>query len=113
MNYFLRTNKNILTYTLIIFIILPIFGINFFIGILGNIILLLFLIPLFLLLLVFLGLNYYNSKINKCSNCGTISFGFSENCMNCGTNLSDMSNKNKINKKPSESTIEVIAEEIK
>ena len=113
MNYFLRTNKNILTYTLIIFIILPIFGINFFIGILGNIILLLFLIPLFLLLLVFLGLNYYNSKINKCSNCGTISFGFSENCMNCGTNLSDMSNKNQINKKPSESTIEVIAEEIK
>ena len=113
MNYFLRTNKNILTYTLIIFIILPIFGINFFIGILGNILLLLFLIPLFLLLLVFLGLNYYNSKINKYSNCGTISFGFSENCMNCGTNLSDMSNKNKINKKPSESTIEVIAEEIK
>ena len=113
MNYFLRANKNILTYTLIIFIILPIFGINFFIGILGNILLLLFLIPLFLLLLVFLGLNYYNSKINKCSNCGTISLGFSENCMNCGTNLSDMSNKNKINKKPSESTIEVIAEEIK
>ena len=113
MNYFLRTNKNILTYTLIIFIILPIFGINFFIGILGNILLLLFLIPLFLLLLVFLGLNYYNSKINICNNCGTISFGFSENCMNCGTNLSDMSNKNKINKKPSESTIEVIAEEIK
>ena len=113
MNYFLRTNKNILTYTLIIFIILPIFGINFFIGILGNILLLLFLIPLFLLLLVFLGLNYYNSKINKCSNCGTISFGFGENCMNCGTNLSDMSNKNQINKKPSESTIEVIAEEIK
>ena len=113
MNYFLRTNKNILTYTLIIFIILPIFGINFFIGILGNILLLLFLIPLFLLLLVFLGLNYYNSKINKCSNCGTISFGFSENCMNCGSNLSDKSNKNQINKKPSESTIEVMAEEIK
>ena len=113
MNYFLRTNKNILTYTLIIFIILTIFGINFFIGILGNIILLLFLIPLFLLLLVFLGLNYYNSKINKCSNCGTISVVFSETCMNCGTNLSDMRKKNQINKKPSESTIEVMAEEIK
>ena len=113
MNYFLRTNKNILTYTLIIFIILPIFGINFFIGILGNIILLLFLIPLFLLLLVFLGLNYFNSRINKCSNCGTISSGFSETCMNCGTNLSDMSKKNQIDKKPSESIIEVMAEEIK
>ena len=113
MNYFLRTNKNILTYTLIIFIILPIFGINFFIGILGNILLLLFLIPLFLLLLVFLGLNYYNSKINKCSNCGTISLGLSETCMNCGSNLSEINKKNQTNKKPSESTIEVMAEEIK
>ena len=113
MNYFLRTNKIILTYTLIIFIILPIFGINFFIGILGNILLLLFLIPLFLLLLVFLGLNYYNSKINKCSNCGTISLGFSETCSNCGYNFSDINKTNQINKKPSESTIEVIAEEIK
>ena len=113
MNYFLRSNKNILTCSLIIFIILPIFGINFFIGILGNILLLLFLIPLFLLLLVFLGLNYYNSKINKCSNCGTISIGFSETCMNCGTKLSDKSKKNQMNKKPSESTIEVMAEEIK
>ena len=113
MNYFLRTNKNILTYTLIIFIILPIFGINFFIGILGNIILLLFLIPLFLLLLVFLGLNYYNSKINKCSNCGTISVGFSETCMNCGSNLNEINKKNQINEKPSESIIEVMAEEIK
>ena len=113
MNYFLLTNKNLLVYSLIVLILISIFGINFFIGILGNILLLLFLIPLFLLLLVFLGLNYYNSKINKCSNCGTISFGFSETCMNCGTNLSDMSNKNQINKKPSESTIEVIAEELK
>ena len=113
MNYFLKANKNLITYSLIIFLIFPIFGIKFFIGILGNILLLLFLIPLFLLLLVFLGLNYYNTKINKCSNCGTMSFGFSETCMNCGTNLSEISNENQINKRPSESTIEVMAEEIK
>ena len=113
MDYFLKANKNLLTYSLIILIVVPIFGINFFISFLGNIILLLFLIPLFLLLLVFLGLNYYNSKINKCSNCGTISLGFSETCINCGSNLSEISKKNQINEKPSESTIEVIAEEIK
>jgi len=109
---FLQANKNLLTCTFILLLVLPIFGINFFIGILGNILLLLFLIPLFLLLLVFLGFNYYNSKINKCSNCGAISLGFTETCINCGTNLSDI-NKNQKNKKPSESTIEVMAEEIK
>ena len=108
---FLQANKNLLTCTFILLLVLPIFGINFFIGILGNILLLLFLIPLFLLLLVFLGFNYYNSKINKCSNCGAISLGFTETCMNCGTDLSDI-NKNQKNKKPSESTIEVMAEEI-
>tara|TARA_A100001388_G_C28446725_1_gene346707 strand:+ start:160 stop:495 length:336 start_codon:yes stop_codon:yes gene_type:complete len=109
---FLQANKNLLTCIFILLLVLPIFGINFFIGILGNILLLLFLIPLFLLLLVFLGFNYYNSKINKCSNCGAISLGFTETCINCGTNLSDI-NKNQKNKKPSESTIEVMAEEIK
>ena len=110
---FLQANKNLLTCTFIALLVFPIFGINFFISILGNILLLLFLIPFFLLLIVFLGFNYYNSKINKCSNCGTISLGFTETCINCGTNLSDINKKNQINKKPSESTIDVMAEEIK
>ena len=113
MNYFLKSNKNILTYTLVILLIFPIFGIKFFIGIIGNILLLLFLIPIFLLLILFLGFNYYNSKINRCSNCGTINLDFSETCMNCGTKLNNISKKNQINNKPSESTIEVKAEEIK
>jgi hypothetical protein len=33
--------------------------------------------------------------------------------MNCGSNLENISNNNQIDKKPSESTIEVKAEEIK
>jgi len=33
--------------------------------------------------------------------------------MNCGANLENISNKNQFNKKPSESTIEVKAEEVK
>ncbi len=113
MNYFLKENKNLLTYTFIILIIIPLFGINFFLSFLGNIILLLLLIPLLLLLLVFIGINSYKSKINKCKSCGTISLGISDTCINCGANLENNLNENLINKKPSESTIEVKAEEIR
>ena len=113
MNYFLKANKNLLTYSLIILIVIPIFGINFFISFLGNILLLLFLIPLLLVILVFIGFNSYKSKINTCNNCGAISFGISENCINCGANLENISNNSQFDKKPSESTIEVKAEEVK
>jgi len=113
MNYFLKTNKNFLTYSLIILIVIPFFGINFFISLLGNILLLLFLIPLLLVILVFIGFNSYKSKINTCTNCGAISLGLSETCMNCGADLENISKKKQLNKKPSESTIEVEAEEIK
>ena len=113
MNYFLKANKNLLTYSLIILIVIPIFGLNFFISFIGNILLLLFLIPLLLLVLVFMGFNFYKSKINTCNNCGAISLGLNETCMNCGADLENISKKNQLNKKPSESTIEVEAEEIK
>ena len=107
MNYFLKANKNLLTYSLVILILIPIFGINFFISILGNILLLLFLIPLLLVILAFVGLNSYKSKIKTCNSCGAISLGLSENCMNCGANLENTGNNNQFDKKPSESTIEV------
>ena len=113
MNYFLKANKNLLTYSLIILIVIPIFGINFFISFLGNIILLLFLIPLLFVILVFIGFNSYKTKINTCSSCGAISLGLSETCMNCGANLENISNNKQFDKKPSESTIEVKAEEVK
>ena len=113
MNYFLKANKNLITYSLIILIIIPIFGFNFFISFVGNILLLLFLIPLLLLVLVFMGFNYYKSKINTCTNCGAVSLGLSETCMNCGADLENINQKNQIYKKPSESTIDIKAEEIK
>ena len=113
MNYFLKANKNILTYTLITLIIIPIFGINFFLSFLGNVLLLLFLIPLLLLLLVFLGINTFKSKINTCTSCGTISLEFTDTCINCGAKLENKIKENQINQKPSESTIEVKAEEIR
>ena len=113
MNYFLKANKNLMTYSLIILILIPIFGFNFLISFVGNILLLLFLIPLLLIVLVFIGFNSYKSKINTCSNCGAISLGLSETCMNCGADLEKVNKKNQLDKKPSESTIDVKAEEIK
>ena len=112
MNYFLKANKNFLTYWLIILLAISTFGINFFLSFLGNLLLLLFLIPLLLLLLVFIGFNSYKSKINTCSKCGAISLGLSENCMNCGANLENINKKNQLDKKASESTVEIKAEEI-
>ena len=112
MDYFLKGNKTLLTYILITFVLISIFGINFFISFLGNILLLLFLIPLILLLILFLGFNSYKSKIKTCNSCGAISLSFSENCMNCGANLENISINNQFDKNPSESTIEVNAEEV-
>ena len=113
MNYFLKINKTILIYSVIALILIPIFGINFLISFLGNILLLLFLIPILLLILVFIGFNSYKSKLNSCNECGAISLGLSETCVNCGADLNDISKRNQFDKKPSESTIEVKAEEIK
>ena len=113
MYYFLKANKNLVIYSLILVLVFPIFGINFFISFVGNILLLLFLIPLLLLVLLFIGFNSYKSKINICSSCGSISLGLSETCMNCGSELENINKKSQLDKKPSESTIEVEAEEIK
>ena len=113
MNYFLKANKNLITYSLILLIVIPIFGINFLISFLGNILLILFLIPLLILLLVFIGFNIYKPKLRTCSNCGAISLVSSENCISCGADLEDIPKKNQVDKMPSERTIEVKAEEIK
>ena len=113
MNNFLQVNKKLLIYSAVVLIILPIFGINFFISFLGNILLLLFLIPLLLVLIVFIGFNFYKSKIDTCDNCGAVSFGSNETCMNCGAEINKISKKNETYSKPSESTIEIKAEEIK
>ena len=111
MNSFLEANKTFLSYSLILIILIYIFGIKLLLSFLGNIVLLLFLIPLLLFLIVLIGFNSYKSKVNICDDCGAISLGLNEKCFNCGADL-----ENKINqkyKKPSESTIEIKAEEVK
>ena len=113
MNYFIKANKNLLIYCIVVFVTIPIFGINFFVSFLGNFLLLLFLIPVLLLLLVFIGFNSFKTKIKTCNNCGAISLGLSETYMNCGANLENINHNNQFDKNPSESTIEVNAEEVK
>ena len=113
MNYFLKLNKNILTYFLLILFVIPIFGFNFLVSFLGNILLLLFLIPLLLLLVLFVGFNLYKPNLNTCNECGSIALGLNERCINCGAEIDIISNNNGFEEKPSESTIEVKAEEIK
>ena len=50
--------------------------------------------------------------MNTCANCGTVSLGLSDTCINCGANFEDISKGKKLDKKPSESIIDVKAEEI-
>ena len=113
MKYFLKSNKNILIYSLITLIVIPTLGFKFLISFISNILLLLFLIPLLVLIILFIGFNSYKSKVNKCSNCGAISLFPNESCMYCGSDFEDINKKSQLYKKPSESTIEVKAEEIK
>ena len=112
MDNFIKVNKNILSYSLIALIVIPIFGMNFLISLLGNILLLLFLIPLLIFLLVFIGFNSYKSKLNQCNNCGAISLDLNDTCINCGAELNNNNKRNQFSKKPSETTIEIKAEEI-
>ena len=113
MNTFLKTNKNLITYSLILMLIVPIFGVNFFISFIGNIMILLFLIPLLILLILFITFSSLKSKVNTCSQCGFISIGSNNKCANCGFELrySDIE-KDLENNIPSERTIEVKAEEV-
>jgi len=113
MKNLLNINNNLLSYSLIILFLVPIFGIKFFISFFSNILLLLFLVTLLLCLVVFLGFNYYKSKINTCNECGAIYLGSIDTCMSCGAELKDTIIKETIGKKASDSTIEVEAEEIK
>ena len=113
MDSFLKTNKALITYALVFLIVIPIFGINFLISFVGNILLILFLITLLILLLIFLSFSSFKSKINTCQQCGTISVGTNNKCINCGSELNDIDLKNKESfKNPSERTIEIEAEEI-
>ncbi len=107
-------NKSLIIYLFIFLIVIPIFGFNFLISLIGNVVLLAFLIPLLIFLIILISFNSLKSKVNTCKQCGTVSLGINNNCMNCGADLDDINPKNpETFKNPSETTIEVKAEEIK
>ena len=63
---------------------------------------------------LFISFNSLKSKVNTCNQCGTVTLGINNTCMNCGADLENTNSKSsEILKKPSETTIEVKAEEIK
>ena len=107
-------NKNLVTYSLIFLILITLFGFNFFLSLIGNLLLLIFLIPLLILAVLLISFNSLKSKVNTCNQCGTLTLGINNTCMNCGANLDDINPKRSESlKEPSEATIEVKAEEIK
>ena len=106
-------NKNLITYSIIFFILISLFGFNFFLSLIGNLLLLVFLIPLLILSVLLISFNSLKSKVNTCNQCGTVTLRINNTCMNCGADLENASSKKQENfKKPSETTIEVKAEEI-
>ena len=107
-------NKNLITYSIIFFILISLFGFNFFLSIIGNLLLLIFLVPLLILSLLLISFSSLKSQVNTCDQCGTITLGMNNTCMNCGADLENTNSKRSESlKKPSETTIEVKAEEIK
>ena len=106
-------NKSLVTYSLIFLILIAIFGFNFFLSLIGNLLLLAFLIPLLILFVLLISFNSLKSKVNFCNQCGSVNLGINNTCMNCGAELEDINSKDSESlKKPSETTIEVKAEEI-
>ena len=106
-------NKNLATYSIIFLILISLFGFNFFLSLIGNLLLLVFLIPLLILSVLLISFNSLKSKVNTCNQCGAVTLG-NNTCINCGADLENTNSKSSESlKKPSETTIEVKAEEIK
>ena len=107
-------NKSLFTYSLIFLILSSLFGFNFLLNLIGNLLLLIFLIPLLILAVLLISFNSLKSKVNTCNQCGTVTLGINNTCINCGADLYDINQTNSESlNKPSETTIEIKAEEIK
>ena len=104
-------NKNIIPYSIILLLIIPLFGINGVMSLLGNLLILAFVLPIFIVLIGFIGINSFSSKLKKCDKCGTSIIGNQEECLFCGANLNE--DQNQFINEASKTTIEIDAEEIK
>ena len=105
--------NKLIPYSLIFILIIPLFGLNFLIGLLGNILLLIVLVPLLIIILGFLGLNSFKSSINLCENCGSTFIGNNDNCPNCDfKSIKNIQKDDNLSFDASNKTIEIKAEEI-
>ena len=105
-------NKSLVTYSIISFLIISFFGFNFLFSLLGNILILLFLTPILLIVLAFLGINSLKSKFKVCTNCGATIISESGSCLNCGSNFNEIQNNKNYSENAGNETIEIEAEEI-
>ena len=105
-------NKNLITYGIISSLIIFFFGFNFLLSLLGNILILLFLIPILLIFIFFLGINTFKSKFKICTNCGKAILSQGESCIYCGSSFSVIENIKTYSEEASSETIEIEAEEI-
>ena len=105
-------NKSLATYSIISILIIFFFGFNFLLSLLGNILILLFLTPILLIVIAFLGINSFKSKFKVCTNCGTTLIRDGESCLYCGSNFSKIENNKNYSVDASSETIEIKAEEI-
>ena len=105
-------NKSLVTYSIISFLIIFFFGFNFLFSLLGNILILLFLTPILLIGIAFLGLNSFKSKFKICKNCGSTILGEGESCIYCGSEFDSTENNKYYSENAGSETIEIEAEEI-
>ena len=105
-------NKSIVTYSIISFIIISFFGLNFLLSLLGNILIILFLIPILLVIIAFLGINSLKSKFQVCTNCGATLLNEGNSCLYCGSTFDKSENNKNYSEHAGSETIEIEAEEI-
>jgi len=104
--------NKLITYSLIFILIFPLFGFKFLISLLGNIFLLIVLVPFLVLIIGFLALNSLKSTINLCENCGSTIIGINDNCPYCDYKSIKNIQKDDLSSDASNEIIEVKAEEI-
>jgi len=105
-------NKSLVTYSFVSFLVIFFFGFNFLFSLLGNILIILFLVPVLLIIIAFLIITSFKSKYKVCTNCGTTLISDSESCLYCGSNFSEIKNKRDYSEDARNETIEIEAEEI-
>ena len=105
-------NKSLITYSILSLLIIFFFGFNFVFSLIGNFLILIFLIPIVFIFIVFLGINSLKSKLKVCTNCGATMIGENQNCLYCESNISEFENKKNYSEDNGGETIEIEAEEI-